>query len=266
MSAGQDAEADFVELCVRLRRYVASRAKSSDKARVAEGKTLLAPLLNELANLRRIVIPKQVARPTRSPGPAPSGFRGLPAPPLGAHERGVPSADTPRPGWPSSGPAPGGEVARLRGVDGGMPFASGSAPLPRGRRELPPASSADCLLHRPVHIAVEHQIELLDHIHALARGLRLHARRALDHQARRRSSELGLGRPTSGPHKSYPVARLLRGARRCALSCTGALWSRAPKSYSGTTAIRRGSGRRRRARCACRDGADELRPGKPGHA
>jgi hypothetical protein len=52
VSAGQDAEADFVEVCVLLRRYVGSRARSSDKARVAEGKTLLAPLLDELAKLR----------------------------------------------------------------------------------------------------------------------------------------------------------------------------------------------------------------------
>lgn len=51
VSAGQDAEADFVEVCVLLRRYVGSRARSSDKARVAEGKTLLAPLLDELAKL-----------------------------------------------------------------------------------------------------------------------------------------------------------------------------------------------------------------------
>lgn len=52
VSAGQDAETEFVELCVRLRRYVASRARSSDKVRVAEGKALLAPLLDAMARLR----------------------------------------------------------------------------------------------------------------------------------------------------------------------------------------------------------------------
>ena len=52
VSAGQDAETEFVEICVRLRRYVSSRAKSSDKPRVAEGKALLAPLLDEMARMR----------------------------------------------------------------------------------------------------------------------------------------------------------------------------------------------------------------------
>lgn len=52
VSAGLDAEAELVELCVRLRRYIGSRAKSSDKARVAEGRELLAPLLDAMAQLR----------------------------------------------------------------------------------------------------------------------------------------------------------------------------------------------------------------------
>jgi hypothetical protein len=52
ISTGQDAEADFVELMPRLRRYVASRAKASDTARVAEGKEMLAPLLDAMARLK----------------------------------------------------------------------------------------------------------------------------------------------------------------------------------------------------------------------
>lgn len=52
VSAGQDAEIDFVEICVRLRAYVGSRAARSDKPRVAEGKTLLAPLLDVVARQR----------------------------------------------------------------------------------------------------------------------------------------------------------------------------------------------------------------------
>ena len=71
VSAGQDAEADFVELCVRLRRYVASRAKSSDKARVAEGKTLLAPLLDELAKLRATAAARATLREHEKKVPAP---------------------------------------------------------------------------------------------------------------------------------------------------------------------------------------------------
>lgn len=62
VSAGQDAEADFVEICVRLRRYVGSRAKSSDKARVAEGRVLLAPLLDEMARLRATAAARATAR------------------------------------------------------------------------------------------------------------------------------------------------------------------------------------------------------------
>ena len=52
IGAGQDAENEWVELMLRLRRYVASRAKRSEKEKVAEGKELLAPLLNCLAKLR----------------------------------------------------------------------------------------------------------------------------------------------------------------------------------------------------------------------
>jgi len=62
VSAGQDAEGDFVEICVRLRRYVGSRAKSSDKARVAEGKVLLAPLLDEMAKLRALAAARATHR------------------------------------------------------------------------------------------------------------------------------------------------------------------------------------------------------------
>ena len=72
VSAGQDAEAEFVELCVRLRRYVASRARSSDKARVAEGKTLLAPLLDELAKLRAAAAARATIRENEKKVPAPA--------------------------------------------------------------------------------------------------------------------------------------------------------------------------------------------------
>lgn len=58
---GEDAEADFVELAVRLRRYVQSRASRSDKERVAEGERLLAPLLNALKKMKA----EQQARATR---------------------------------------------------------------------------------------------------------------------------------------------------------------------------------------------------------
>ena len=52
IGAGRDAETEWVELMVRLRRYVSSRAKRSDTARIQEGKVLLAPLLDAMAKLR----------------------------------------------------------------------------------------------------------------------------------------------------------------------------------------------------------------------
>jgi hypothetical protein len=61
IGAGRDAEQEWVELFVRLRRYVASRAKRSDHARIQEGKTLLAPLLDVLAKLNA----QAAARATR---------------------------------------------------------------------------------------------------------------------------------------------------------------------------------------------------------
>ena len=58
---GLDAEAEFAELGLRLRRYIDSRASRSDKARVAEGQALLAPLLDALKKLRT----ERKARATR---------------------------------------------------------------------------------------------------------------------------------------------------------------------------------------------------------
>lgn len=61
VGAGRDAETEWVELMVRLRRYVSSRAKRSDTARIQEGKALLAPLLDVMARLRA----EAAARATR---------------------------------------------------------------------------------------------------------------------------------------------------------------------------------------------------------
>lgn len=61
VSAGRDAETEWVELFVRLRRYISSRAKRSDTARVQEGKALLAPLLDVLNRMNALA----AARATR---------------------------------------------------------------------------------------------------------------------------------------------------------------------------------------------------------
>lgn len=61
VSRGEDAEADFTEIAIRLRRYVQSRASRRDKEKVAEGEALLAPLLNALKKMRV----ERLARATR---------------------------------------------------------------------------------------------------------------------------------------------------------------------------------------------------------
>ncbi|HZF48250.1 MAG TPA: hypothetical protein VE093_06355 [Polyangiaceae bacterium] len=58
---GKSAEAEWVDLMVRLRRYIESRAKRTDVARVAEGKELIKPLLDVVQKLRA----KAAARATR---------------------------------------------------------------------------------------------------------------------------------------------------------------------------------------------------------
>lgn len=58
---GEDAEADFVETAIRLRRYVQSRASRKDRVKVAEGERLLGPLLNALKKMKT----EKQARATR---------------------------------------------------------------------------------------------------------------------------------------------------------------------------------------------------------
>jgi hypothetical protein len=71
VGAGQDAEIEFTELCVRLRGYVGSRAPFSDKPRLAEGKALLAPLLDALARLRAVAAARATHRENeKKAGPA----------------------------------------------------------------------------------------------------------------------------------------------------------------------------------------------------
>jgi hypothetical protein len=58
---GRDAEVDFADTALRLRRYIDSRASRDDKARIAEGKRLLAPLLSALKKIKT----ERLARATR---------------------------------------------------------------------------------------------------------------------------------------------------------------------------------------------------------
>jgi hypothetical protein len=76
--AGQDAEVAFVDVMVRLRKYVDSRAPRRDKVKVAQGRALLAPLLDRLDKARA----EERARGTRKEnakreaGEGPSGTPG----------------------------------------------------------------------------------------------------------------------------------------------------------------------------------------------
>ena len=74
---GQDAEVGFVDMMFRLRRYVDSRAARSDKVKVAQGKALLAPLLDMLAKAKA----EERARGTRKEHakPAAAGDKSAPA-------------------------------------------------------------------------------------------------------------------------------------------------------------------------------------------
>jgi hypothetical protein len=50
--AHEDVEADWVELMVRLRRYISTRAEIDDVGRIDEGRELLRPLFDALQRLR----------------------------------------------------------------------------------------------------------------------------------------------------------------------------------------------------------------------
>jgi hypothetical protein len=91
-------ETDWVEAMVRLRRYVGSRAKRSDTARVAEGKELLAPLLDALAQLRSEAASRATRRENAKAGP-----------PAAAAAAAAPG--TAAPGTTAAQPPPGGPAA-----------------------------------------------------------------------------------------------------------------------------------------------------------
>ena len=64
---GRDAELEFVDIVVRLRRCIDARASRTDKAKIAEGRELLAPLLDALKKLAT----EKSARATRRQGQTP---------------------------------------------------------------------------------------------------------------------------------------------------------------------------------------------------
>ncbi|UQA59472.1 hypothetical protein [Polyangium aurulentum] len=66
---GRDAEADFVELMVRLRRYMDARAPRADKLKQAENRELLQPLLDALKKLQT----EKAARASRRKDDKPAG-------------------------------------------------------------------------------------------------------------------------------------------------------------------------------------------------
>jgi len=69
VGAGQDAQTDFVDVMVRLRRYIGSRAARSDKAKIAEGRTLLDPLLTMLDKAKAEKGARATRKAKAKPGP-----------------------------------------------------------------------------------------------------------------------------------------------------------------------------------------------------
>jgi len=65
---GKSAEADWVDLMVRLRRYIASRAKRTDIARIAEGQEILKPLLDAVQKLRVTAAARATRRTKKDAG------------------------------------------------------------------------------------------------------------------------------------------------------------------------------------------------------
>lgn len=86
VGVGSDAETDFVDLALRLKRYVQSRASRTDKAKIAEGVSLLAPLTDALAKDRA----EAAARATRKKNEAKGSDAPGGAPPAGAPPEGAP--------------------------------------------------------------------------------------------------------------------------------------------------------------------------------
>jgi hypothetical protein len=65
---GREAEASWVDLMVRLRRYIDSRAKRTDAARIAEGKALLKPLLDAVQMQKTIAAARATRRAKKGSG------------------------------------------------------------------------------------------------------------------------------------------------------------------------------------------------------
>src|SRR5262249_6442459 len=72
VTGGHDAEAEWIDLMVRLRLYIASRARRTDKARIEEGHALLRPLLDVIARTRTVAATRATDKDSAGAGaPAP---------------------------------------------------------------------------------------------------------------------------------------------------------------------------------------------------
>jgi len=59
---GKDAEAEWLDVVVRLRRYVESRAAASDVKRQVENRALMAPLMDALAHAQMLIATRATRR------------------------------------------------------------------------------------------------------------------------------------------------------------------------------------------------------------
>lgn len=112
VDAGLDAETEFVDVAVRLRGYISSRAPRSDKAKTAEGVELLAPLTEALAKARADAAARATRRKTAAKGgaaPTPEAKSAASTPEAKSAAPAAPPAPTPT---LETRPAPGGPAEK----------------------------------------------------------------------------------------------------------------------------------------------------------
>lgn len=70
VALGQNVEDEWVDLMVRLRKYMGSRAKRTDYVKVAESRALLSPLLDALQKMRVDAASRATKRTVKLPKPS----------------------------------------------------------------------------------------------------------------------------------------------------------------------------------------------------
>ncbi|MDC3958055.1 hypothetical protein [Polyangium jinanense] len=69
MNLGKNAEAHWLDVVGRLRKYVESRASAGDVKRSLEGRALLAPLLDAMAHAKAVAAARATRRSKKAGEP-----------------------------------------------------------------------------------------------------------------------------------------------------------------------------------------------------